>query len=579
MATDTTLASIEEQQNILAQKARDARQAYLNATTDAEKDRIQAERDSYRKQISDLSTQKEVISKQDPATSTYAGVDQNSGREKYYNPVTGQMYLSDTKPSDTQKQGFETTVQQSGAPVDPANSANSTPPAVAKANIPVDTLAPLTPATDSTIVQPVPTVTIPGQSSPNSVADTNVATQVVQPTAPILAAPPSQFYEEFIQTQVDQPVVQQSVTGDGTAVVTPQVPVAQSAMNQVDTPLLTPAESIAKAQVKPEVVDPAVAAANFNAGTNRGILTAIAPGSENQSLAPGNNDGLPFNQLANVPVTADAIKFTQAEDWRVRLSLAPSAYYLYQAENPGILEPLVATNGVIFPYTPSINTSYKANYENAEVTHSNYKMHFYKNSSVEDVTITAEFTAQDTVEANYLLAVIHFFKSATKMFYGKDTEPVAGTPPPLLYLSGYGKYQFDNHPLLLTSFQYNLPNDVDYIRAGTGQTWSATSIGLMKGSGAAGGAAPKNPITSFINKIFRLDGNGLPPNGVKPTPSNVNTPSLGANNVTYVPTKIQITLNLLPVVSRRDISQNFSLEKYATGELLQSTTRQSGGIW
>ena len=100
MATDLTLASIEEQQSILRQKAAAARTAANNATTDQERAKFQAERDSYNQQIKSLSTQSATASKQDPATNTYAGTDANSGKDKYYNPATGTTYLSDTKPTD-----------------------------------------------------------------------------------------------------------------------------------------------------------------------------------------------------------------------------------------------------------------------------------------------------------------------------------------------------------------------------------------------------------------------------------------------------------------------------------------------
>jgi hypothetical protein len=42
-------------------------------------------------------------------------------------------------------------------------------------------------------------------------------------------------------------------------------------------------------------------------------------------------------------------------DWRVRLRLAPNAYYLYKNNSPGIMLPLQETDGVIFPYTPRID--------------------------------------------------------------------------------------------------------------------------------------------------------------------------------------------------------------------------------
>ena len=76
-------------------------------------------------------------------------------------------------------------------------------------------------------------------------------------------------------------------------------------------------------------------------------------------------------------------------DWRVRLSLAPGANYLYKSVSPpGILLPLVKTDGVIFPYTPNIQVSYAAHYDPAELTHANYKIFQYKNSSVDNITIT-----------------------------------------------------------------------------------------------------------------------------------------------------------------------------------------------
>ena len=88
-------------------------------------------------------------------------------------------------------------------------------------------------------------------------------------------------------------------------------------------------------------------------------------------------------------------------DWRVRLRLAPGARYLYNdPSGPGILDPLRKTDGVVFPYTPQITTAYKADYESYNLTHANYRGFFYKGSYVDDIQITAQFTAQDSTEAN-----------------------------------------------------------------------------------------------------------------------------------------------------------------------------------
>jgi hypothetical protein len=260
------------------------------------------------------------------------------------------------------------------------------------------------------------------------------------------------------------------------------------------------------------------------------------------------------------------VNFSTFQDWRVRLKLAPGANYLYKApaSQRGILAPLNATDGVIFPYTPQITVNYVANYDPTNPTHSNYKIMQYQNSAVDAVQIACDFTAQDTNEANYLLASIHFFRSVTKMFYGQDQDPKRGTPPPLCYLVGLGEFQFDMHPLVITAFTYTLPDDVDYIRAmpATGQTGAdvnnsgqgGTSNNRLLGTGAtAGGTAP--------NATFQT-----PQGGQMGEP-------------TYVPTRIKIQLSCMPVVSRKDISEEFSLKQYATGSLLRGSKRNGGGIW
>ena len=262
----------------------------------------------------------------------------------------------------------------------------------------------------------------------------------------------------------------------------------------------------------------------------------------------------------------DATSFQKKPDWRVRLSLSPGANYLYKVGDgqAGILNPLQKTDGVIFPYTPAVSVTYTAGYDSSDIVHSNYKVFQYKGSSVDNLQITGDFTAQDTNEANYLLAVIHFFRSVTKMFYGQDKNPKNGVPPPLLYLSGLGTYQYDAHPLAITNFTYSLPTDVDYIRAG-----SQTN---QPGQNLAGQQTPVN--TNSLQQLRTVL------NKLKPTsPAWSNQQSLINSDATYVPTKMQIQLTAVPIVTRNDISNNFSLEKYATGELLRGTKRSGGGIW
>ena len=291
------------------------------------------------------------------------------------------------------------------------------------------------------------------------------------------------------------------------------------------------------------------------AGTGTGATTAT-----DSAAATSNIQGLVQN-AQNQQTIADQRKQVNNADWRVRLRLAPQADYLYKAQKPGILQPLAVTDGIIFPYTPTIQTAYRAQYNTYDLTHSNYRGYWYQNSYVDQLSLNATFTAQDTNDANYLLAVIHFLRSATKMFYGNSTNN-RGSPPPVCYLSGFGDYQFREHACLISQFTYNLPADVDYIRAG-----SPNNVGLNLTSIRDRQSVATNTIFSSIN---RLAAAFLTKGGVSSPPP---PPTLGLNRPTYVPTKMEIQLTLLPVQSRNQVSKVFNYETFASGDQLK------GGFW
>jgi hypothetical protein len=146
------------------------------------------------------------------------------------------------------------------------------------------------------------------------------------------------------------------------------------------------------------------------------------------------------------------------------------------------------------------------------------------------------------------------------MFYGQDSQ--RGAPPPVCFLSGLGEYQFNYHPVLVSSFSYNLPNDVDYIRAG-----SVSNNGTNLTDRRDRGIAAPTTTTAVLGRLL----------GIKAAPGGMTKPpppaTLQINSPTYVPTKIDISLTLLPIQSRSDISKVFSLQQYSTGQLLK------GGFW
>ena len=266
------------------------------------------------------------------------------------------------------------------------------------------------------------------------------------------------------------------------------------------------------------------------------------------------------------PYIQDQTNAVAQKDWRVRVALSSSksVTYLYNDPDNALLKPLHNTSGVIFPYTPTITVNYTAQYDPTTLVHSNYKVFQYGSSAVDSVSISGDFTAQDVHEANYMLAVIHFFRTMTKMFYGQDTNPKPGTPPPLCYLYGLGEYQFAGQPMAIQGFTYTTPLDVDYI-ATTGP--------------APTGATQKN-INPNANSNSRIgSGTPLAVGGVAQPTKWPSTPVSAGKGATYVPTRINMSVTCVPMMSRNQVSNKFSLKDYANGTLLKGTQNSTGAFW
>ena len=157
-----------------------------------------------------------------------------------------------------------------------------------------------------------------------------------------------------------------------------------------------------------------------------------------------------------------------AEDWRVRINCN---FGLFGDNAFGLLQD---TNGVVWPYNPSITIATKANYSALDPVHSNYPFQAYKSSSVDDIQISGDFSCETNEDAAYWIQATTFFKASTKMFFGKSTN--AGNPPIICNLSGYGPGVLNSIPVVVKSFSVELPEDVNYIKCTSsnfkgGATW------------------------------------------------------------------------------------------------------------
>lgn len=178
-------------------------------------------------------------------------------------------------------------------------------------------------------------------------------------------------------------------------------------------------------------------------------------------------------------------------------------------ENSGLLSLFHLLNHrVIFPFTPTITIGGHATYDEYSFPHTVYKYNAFKNAAPDDIQIVGLFVAQTSKEAEYLLAVMHFFRTLTKSYFGDSGANAVqpGTPPPVLFFNYMGKFQFRDVPVVISDYNYILEPDIDYI------------------------------------EVHGRD--------------------------TRVPTEVTITVNLKHYYNPKLIRDTFDLEKFRTGELV-----------
>jgi len=157
-------------------------------------------------------------------------------------------------------------------------------------------------------------------------------------------------------------------------------------------------------------------------------------------------------------------KGLRGPDVRARITTKSDAPLddVFPGAKDGPMRMLIKDRGVVFPYTPTIMTSMQANYGDHRPIHSNFTYKFFQNYSLQDITITGDFTAHTTQEGLYMSAALLFFKSAMKMGFGAKDE-FRGVPPPVLSFSAWGKDWHKNVPVVISNFTYNIDGQTDYV--------------------------------------------------------------------------------------------------------------------
>lgn len=156
----------------------------------------------------------------------------------------------------------------------------------------------------------------------------------------------------------------------------------------------------------------------------------------------------------------------QPSDLRARLSpLSPGGWF-----GTGVTQILTQTNGVIFPYSPTIQFSQSVSYADLQLVHSDTDYPAYTRTPSATISVTGKFTVQNQREGQYAMAVIHFLRAASKSYFGKTDagSGEAGLPPPVLTFSAYGAYVFNAVRCVLKSHSWSFDETTDTVAVSVG---------------------------------------------------------------------------------------------------------------
>lgn len=129
---------------------------------------------------------------------------------------------------------------------------------------------------------------------------------------------------------------------------------------------------------------------------------------------------------------------------------------------------LNSNDGIILDVTPVITESRQASWDSISVTHHPGEILAYKTTTSRTWDISAiKLISRTPDEARNNLILLNKIRSWVMPYYGYGTEKSQknklGAPPTILTFSAYGSPNIGPVPVVLLSYNFSYPNDVDYI--------------------------------------------------------------------------------------------------------------------
>lgn len=298
----------------------------------------------------------------------------------------------------------------------------------------------------------------------------------------------------------------------------------------------------------------------FNLGSIGGALVRNAVGD----LA---NRVLPRSAFGGFGLQDNSRSYATQNSQDRMVSLRPKAAAGNRVYGNGLLKPLKDAGGLIWPYTPSITYQHPITYTPVEVTHANQDFHIYSRTPAVKLQVSGDFTVQNQTEGAYALAALHFLRTMAKMHFG-ETDPNAGVPPPVLLFNAYGPFVFKDVPVIVTDFNMDFGNEVDYVQV----TVSGTQTEITQ-TRAAIPAVPAIPGVSQTIPASN-DGAGTPsfellvsrPQDARAAiPAQTRTTTAPVTYTVWLPSQFKLSCGLMVQHTPQELRKRFNLPAYING--------------
>jgi len=204
-----------------------------------------------------------------------------------------------------------------------------------------------------------------------------------------------------------------------------------------------------------------------------------------------------------------------------------------------------------FPYTPTISNMINTNYTQATTTHSNFQQAFFESAANATFSVTAPILIENEAQAYHILRALDFFRGSMKMRFGK-MDNQRGLPPPVLRFNAHGVFQ--NVPVVLTDFTYNLDADVSYIEIDNKNTVPPQAGGNRRGE---------------VHDILRRNERRPVEDGVMTAEGKLSTQNSSGtpDEKIRLPVSGVFVFSLMATYSPKNIRENFTLQEYLRGNL------------